>query len=86
MKSVVYVVVAGLSIVVAFVFGGLTAAPTETPQINPVVAVGERYVTHVSTDKPIYRTGEKVYVRSVVLHTDGHTPMTNPGTASFEIK
>ena len=86
MKSVVYVVVAGLSIAVAFVFGGLTAAPIETPQINPVVAVGERYVTHVSTDKPIYRTGEKVYVRSVVLHTDGHTPMTNPGTASFEIK
>jgi alpha-2-macroglobulin-like protein len=46
----------------------------------------ERYLTHITTDKPIYRIGEKVYVRAVVLRAIGHTPMTSPGTASFEIK
>ena len=28
----------------------------------------ERYLTFVSTDKPIYRSGEKLYVRAVILH------------------
>jgi hypothetical protein len=50
----------------------------------------ERYVTHVATDKPIYRAGEKVYVRGTILSTLGHFPMTaTPAanrTASFEIK
>ncbi len=35
----------------------------------------ERYLTHLSTDKPIYRLGEYVYVRAVVLQADDHTPM-----------
>ncbi|NLX13765.1 MAG: A-macroglobulin complement component [Phycisphaerales bacterium] len=35
----------------------------------------ERYLTHVSTDKPIYRLGELVYVRAVVLKADDHTPL-----------
>ena len=41
----------------------------------------ERYLAHISTDKPIYRTGEKVYVRSVVLHAANHTPMTTAAPA-----
>ncbi len=48
----------------------------------------DRYVVHVATDKPIYRTSERLYVRGMFLRADGHTPMTpslNP-TASFEIK
>ncbi len=28
----------------------------------------QRYLTYVSTDKPIYRTGDKIYVRGVILH------------------
>src|SRR5262249_28557388 len=45
-------------------------------------------VIHVSTDKPIYRTGERLYVRGVLLRADGHTPMTTrlSETAAFEIK
>ena len=35
----------------------------------------ERYLTHVSTDKPIYRTGEKVYVRGVLLDGSNHKPL-----------
>lgn len=34
-----------------------------------------RYLTHVSTDKPIYRIGESVYVRAVLLHARTHEPM-----------
>ena len=43
------------------------------------------YLTHISTDKPIYRTGEKLYVRGVLLSEAGHTPGA-AGTATFEIK
>ena len=53
---------------------------------QPSIDIGGAYLTHVTTDKPIYRTGEKLYVRGVVLRADGHTPMTSPGTASFQIK
>jgi len=35
----------------------------------------ERYLTFVSTDKPIYRPGEKLYVRGVVLHHANHRPL-----------
>src|SRR5512145_3194533 len=34
----------------------------------------DRYLAHVSTDKPVYRSGEKVYVRAVILHAADHTP------------
>src|SRR6516162_2236748 len=50
----------------------------------------ERYVTHVATDKPIYRAGEKVYVRGTILSATGHLPMpaapAASRTGSFEIK
>jgi len=35
----------------------------------------DRYLTHVSTDKPIYRPGETVYVRGVVLHAQTRKPL-----------
>src|SRR6266403_342007 len=60
------------------------------PQIPGNLGGIERYQAHVATDKPIYRTGEKVYVRGVVLRAEGHSPMASSpgstGTASFEIK
>ena len=34
-----------------------------------------RYLTAVSTDKPVYRPGETVYVRGVLLHAFDHTPL-----------
>jgi len=59
--------------------------PTQsTPQIRPG-AGGPGYLTYVSTDKPIYRAGEKVYVRAVVLQVDNHVPDAT-GTVSYEIK
>ena len=52
------------------------SGPYEAPQIKG--DPGGRYLTHITTDKPIYRTGEKLYVRAVVLRANGHTPMTVP--------
>ncbi|MBP6744919.1 A-macroglobulin complement component [bacterium] len=37
----------------------------------------DRYLTYVSTDKPIYRAGENVYVRGVLLSANGHKPISD---------
>lgn len=36
---------------------------------------GDRFLTHVSTDKPVYKPGEELFVRGVVLHHSHHTPL-----------
>ena len=45
----------------------------------------DRYLTHVSTDKPIYRRGEKLYVRGVVLHQQTNKPLMENVSAAVEI-
>ncbi len=37
----------------------------------------DRYLTYVSTDKPMYRAGENVYVRGVLLSANGHKPISD---------
>src|SRR5438552_4605604 len=78
--------IGGLFIAAGFILGGQAPGPFGAPPIAGDSGGAERYLTHVATDKPIYRTGEKLYVRAVVLRANGHSPMTSPGTASFEIK
>jgi hypothetical protein len=34
-----------------------------------------RYLAHLSTDKPIYRVGENLYARGVLLHAHEHKPL-----------
>lgn len=47
----------------------------------------ERYLTFMSTDKPVYRPGEKVYVRGVILDAANHKPMpNNSANATIEIE
>jgi hypothetical protein len=53
--------------------------------MTEVLGGDERYLTHVSTDKPMYRPGEKVYLRGVVLHQATHKPLAQQGVASIEI-
>jgi hypothetical protein len=44
-----------------------------------------RYMNYLSLDKPIYRVGETVYMRAVVL-TDNNLPVNKTGRANFKIK
>lgn len=55
-----------LPLVAGFVW---TAISAEKPPASPgTPAASDRYLTYVSTDKPIYRPGETLYVRSIPLH------------------
>lgn len=45
----------------------------------------DRYLTHVSTDKPIYRPGEKLYVRGVALHALTNKPYTEQMPAELHV-
>jgi hypothetical protein len=62
-------------------------AVVEKPVVSTTELLGgeERYLTHVSTDKPMYRPGEKVYIRGVVLHQATHKPLAQQSAASIEI-
>jgi alpha-2-macroglobulin-like protein len=58
----------------------------QAPQVGFNIAGSEPYLMHAATDKPIYRTGEKIYVRGVLLRADSHSPTATAGTAQFQIK
>src|SRR5689334_20774890 len=75
---------AGTLVVGSLLFGG--QAPVPAQQLRVDIGGADRYLTHVSTDKPIYRPGEKLYVRGVVLRADGHTPANPTNPAYIEIK
>jgi len=74
----------GAVFIAALVFGSQVRRPLGSPPIpgDP----SDRYQVHITTDKPIYRSGEKLYVRGVVLRATDHSPMSAGGTANFEIK
>lgn len=41
----------------------------------PPATSADRFLAHVSTDKPIYRVGERVYLRGVILGANDHKPL-----------
>src|SRR5881409_1414602 len=88
LQSVAAMSIGGFFIAAGFVLGGWVPPFAAAPQNAAEVGGVERYLVHVSTDKPIYRSGERLYVRGVFLRAAGHTPMTTGlnETASFEIK
>jgi len=61
----------------------LAKAPKTPPKQATKVATTEtlggadRYLTHLSTDKPIYRPEETLYVRGVILHHANRKPLAN---------
>ncbi|MBU6455824.1 MAG: hypothetical protein KGS72_28900, partial [Cyanobacteria bacterium REEB67] len=66
--------------------------PTKTDQVvkGTTAALGgpERYQTFVSTDRPIYRGTETVYVRGVLLNAANHKPLpeTKQAQALIQVK
>ncbi len=78
-----------LAIVLAILAFGLTrlglAAGTGSGQAIKLTEPKDRFLVHVSTDKPIYRIGEKVYVRAVVLNAFDNAPLLENLTGSVEV-
>src|SRR5207237_10824529 len=61
---------------------GLAARPATPPNLGGP----NRALTSISSDKPIYRGGERVYVRGVVLDAFQHTPVVQWTQATVEIR
>jgi len=63
-----------LPLVAAFVVLAATPGPAR-PATPEALGGTERYLACVSTDKPIYRSGETLYVRGVILNALDNTPL-----------
>ncbi|MGH7202495.1 MAG: MG2 domain-containing protein, partial [Planctomycetaceae bacterium] len=63
-------------------------AATDAPKLVETETLGgaERYLTHLSTDKPIYRPGETLYLRGVVLHANTHKPLPQDQQVAAAVK
>ena len=66
----------GMAVLAVGLLGGSLLAGRSTSRD---LGGAERYLTHVSTDKPIYRPGETLHVRGVVLHAHNRTPLPDEG-------
>src|SRR4051812_25258777 len=73
---------------VSFALGALAllASPGVSPRVTTQQLGGaSRFLTALSTDKPIYRAGDNVLVRGVLLDAKTHAPSAGD-QASIEIK
>lgn len=82
-----HTIVPSVLIVTLFLAAVAISAARKTGDSELVQALGgaERFLTHVATDKPIYRAGESVFVRAVVLRADNHEPLDKL-TAGFPVQ
>src|SRR5687768_18588832 len=57
------------------------------PGLTETLGGADRYLTYVSTDKPMYRPGETMHVRGVVLHHATRHPLAadKPLDAMIEV-
>ena len=78
-QTLAAVSIGGVLIAGGFILAGEVRRGAEPQNIGELGGT-ERYLVHVATDKPIYRTGERLYVRGVV------SPCRRPYTddAQFE--
>ena len=60
--------------------GGEAAPPTPTPER---LGGKERILSFLSTDKPIYKPGEKLYARATALHADSYFPVRHNGKTAW---
>lgn len=73
--------------VVALAALGISRVAADDPPKEGAEAMegGYRFLAHVSTDKPIYKPGEEVRVRAVVLHALTRRPHPGPAYAMIEV-
>ncbi|HTW94404.1 MAG TPA: MG2 domain-containing protein [Tepidisphaeraceae bacterium] len=57
----------------------------DVPAMQSSGAGDKTYLAHVSTDKPIYRVGETVYLRAVLLGANEHKPMQQQAWGTIQI-
>jgi len=62
-----------------------SAANAPKPVTSDDLGGSDRYLAYVSTDKPVYRAGENVYLRSVFLNAHDNTPLQGSRT-SIKVK
>jgi uncharacterized protein YfaS (alpha-2-macroglobulin family) len=60
--------------------------PKKKPTVTQILGGENRYLTHVSTDKPMYKPGETAYIRGVVLRAGSHQPLDEKGQVSAQIQ
>ncbi len=58
---------------------------TKAKALTATLGGAERFLTSLSTDKPIYREGEPVFVRGVVLNAANHRPLAQQIPAMVKI-
>ena len=75
------------AVAAGFVILMLVAVAISAGQNNGTGLSDNRYLGHLSTDKPIYRAGERIYLRGVVLGALDHAPLpdNSSGYAGLEI-
>ncbi|HTL53087.1 MAG TPA: MG2 domain-containing protein [Planctomycetota bacterium] len=70
-----WIVAAGLIGGLSWGAGPITRAEEPAPETATTVRDADRYLTALSTDKPIYRESENVYIRGVLLQAFTHKPL-----------
>lgn len=55
------------------------------PEVQKRLGGATRYLAHVSTDKPIYRPGENLYVRAIVVDALTRAPLMTPAMGMIEV-
>ncbi|OED37093.1 hypothetical protein AB833_24965 [Chromatiales bacterium (ex Bugula neritina AB1)] len=83
LRLVPYVRIALAIILLSATLGRAANAPAvvEPDELGGI----ERYLAYVSTDKPVYREGESVYLRTVILSAIDNTPLAERGN-SIQVK
>ena len=76
--AVAAVLVAGLVVVRSDILAGRPA--------TQALGGPDRYLTHLSTDKPIYRIGDNVFIRGVLLRANDRTPLKGNVGAFIQIR
>ena len=65
---------------------GKTDVPKQNKEKTDALGGAERFLTYVSTDKPIYKAGERVFVRGTLLNASNHKPLPKDRNANATIQ